>query len=148
MPGHKVSHLVDVSFSGSLGGKPSATGPKGSRLGTDPRYCLSGEAGCSETQQGAIRRPPGAWRRGSGSSRAPVQARSCRTSPSRRPAGFDLLRGRGDDPGYLPHTHRPTRAAGTSRSDFHPRDSGTVQPSEASHPILHRPPLLYKEIRR
>ena len=52
-----VSHLINGLFSGLLGGKPSTIGPKASRPGTDPHYCPSGEAGCSETQQGAIRRP-------------------------------------------------------------------------------------------
>src|SRR5215217_8599228 len=53
-----LSHPVDdVQFFALLGGKPSTIGPKASRPGTDPRYCPSGEAGYSEMQRGAIRRP-------------------------------------------------------------------------------------------
>src|SRR5215212_1248539 len=50
----------------------------------------------------------------------------------------DLLRGRGDDRGDLPCTHRRKAAAAASRSRLNPGDRCAVQPVEETHPVLHR----------
>ena len=63
-------------------------------------------------------------------------------------AGRNLLGGRGDDPGDPPRVDGPDRATTTRHSGLHPRDSGTLQPIEAPHPVLYRPSLLPPQVRR
>jgi hypothetical protein len=61
-----------------------------------------------------------------------------RLRSSHRVVGACVLRGRGDDAGHLPSTHRPTRATADRHSRLHLSDSCAVQPLEAPHPVLHR----------
>src|SRR5215213_11142754 len=59
-----------------------------------------------------------------------------------------VLRRRDGDSGRLSSAHRPTEASATGYRRLHSRHSCSVQPLEASHPVIHRRPLLPQEVRR
>ena len=53
---------------------------------------------------------------------------------------------RGDLALPLPRPHRPGGPAPVSHSRLHPRNSRAVQPAQAPHPVVHRPPLLPQQV--
>src|SRR5215210_1513390 len=64
-----------------------------------------------------------------------------------RDTGGRLFRRRNGDPGSLRHPHWPRAATPTRRRGLYATYRGVVHPTEASHPVVHRPPLLPKEVR-
>src|SRR5829696_1377932 len=63
-------------------------------------------------------------------------------------ARASVLRERNCDSGPLPSAHEPGEATPTRRRGLHAGDRRAVHAVEASHPVVHRPQLLPKEVRR